>query len=143
IEAAHFEAMSLPWSEVGSQALETVIRELAKEGVQPGDRRQVKAVAAARAFAWLHGADQVEPEHLEVLASVLWDDPVEQPEKCAQVVAKIANPTGMRVNQLLLECEQILATADVKNLAQAATATAKLAEIDKHLAALRGNGRLD
>ena len=55
-----------------------MLRELAREGVQPGDRRQVKAVAAARAFAWLHGAEQVEPEHLEVLASVLWDDPQEQ-----------------------------------------------------------------
>ncbi|MFO0801964.1 MAG: hypothetical protein U0791_02405 [Gemmataceae bacterium] len=44
--------------------------------MQPGDRRQMKAVAAARAYAWLNGATQVEPEHLEVLASVLWDDPV-------------------------------------------------------------------
>ena len=43
----------------------------------------------------------------------------------------------MRVNQLLLEVEQILAATDVRNLAQAATATAKLAEIDKQLATLK------
>jgi MoxR-like ATPase len=61
----------------------------------------------------------------------------------AQVVARIANPTGMRVTQMLLEVEQILAATDVRNLAQAATATAKLAEIDKQLAGLRGNGRLE
>jgi len=143
VEAAHFEAMSLPWSAAATEALETVIRELAKEGVQPGDRRQVKAVAAARAFAWLHGAEQVEPEHLEVLASVLWDDPLEQPGKCAQVIAKVANPTGMRVNQLLLEVEQILASADVHNLAEAAKAAAKLAEIDRQLAGLKGDGRVE
>jgi len=143
VEAAHFEAMSLPWSAAATEALETVIRELAKEGVQPGDRRQVKAVAAARAFAWLHGAEQVEPEHLEVLASVLWDDPLEQPGKCAQVIAKVANPTGMRVNQLLLEVEQILASADVRNLAEAAKAAAKLSEIDKQLGTLKGNGRVE
>ena len=103
VEAAHFEAMDLPWSAAAREALETVIRELAREGVQPGDRRQVKAVAAARASAWLHGAEQVEPEHLELLAHVLWDDPVEQPEKCAQAIARIANPVGMRVTQLLLD----------------------------------------
>jgi len=135
--------MALPWTDQSKEMFETILRELTTEGIQPGDRRQYKAVSAARAFAYLSGSDRVEPEHLEVLASVLWDDPQEQPEKVAQVVAKIANPTGMRVNQLLLECEQILATADIKNLAQAATATAKLAEIDKQLAAMRGNGRLD
>ena len=143
IEAAHFEAMSLPWSKDAAEALETILRELVKEGVQPGDRRQVKAVAAARAFAWLHGAERVEPEHLEVLASVLWDDPVEQPAKCAQVIARIANPAGMRVNQFLLETEQILASTDVRNLAEAAKAAAKLAEIERQLGSLRGDGRVE
>ena len=141
VEAAHFEAMSLPWSGNATDAMETVIRELAKEGVQPGDRRQVKAVSAARAYAWLQGAERVEPEHLEVLASVLWDDPVEQPAKCAQVIAKVANPTGMRVNQFLLEVEQILASADVRDLTAAAKAAAKLAEIDRQLSALSVNDR--
>jgi MoxR-like ATPase len=143
VEQAHRDAMALPWTDEGRDALETVIRELAKEGVQPGDRRQRKAVAAARAFAWLSGAEAVEPEHLEVLASVLWDDPLEQPGVCARVIARVANPVGMRVSQLLLECEQILAGADVRNLAQAAAAAAKLGEIDRQLAGLKGNGRLD
>jgi MoxR-like ATPase len=49
----------------------------------------------------------------------------------------------MRVNQLLLEAEQVIASADVRNLSQAATATAKLGEIDKQLGTLKGNGRLD
>jgi len=143
IEAAHFEAMSLPWSAPATESMETIVRELAKEGVQPGDRRQVKAVAAARAYAWLHGAEQVEPEHLEVLASVLWDDPVEQPATCAKVIAKVANPTGMQVTQYLLEVEQILAGADVRNLAEAAKAAAKFAEIDRQLATLTGNDRVE
>ena len=49
----------------------------------------------------------------------------------------------MRVNQLLLECEQILSSADTRHLAQAATATAKLGEIDRQLGALRANGRVE
>ncbi len=73
----------------------------------------------------------------------LWDDPSEQPAKAAQVIAKIANPTGMRVTQLLLEVESVLGATDVRNLADAAKAAAKLAEIDRQFAALSGNGRLE
>src|SRR5262249_37568835 len=143
IHQARKDALALPWGEEGKQALEAILRELAREGIQPGDRRQFKAVSAAQAFAYLSGVEQVEPEHLEVLAHVLWDDPAEQPAKCAQVVARIANPVGMKVNGLLMECEQILTGCDVRNLAQAATATAKLAEIEKQLGALRGNARVE
>lgn len=143
IEAAHREAAALPWTDAARDALEAVLRDLAKEGVVPGDRRQYKAVGVAQAYAWLAGAAAVEPEHLEVLAAVLWDDPQEQPEKVAQVIARVANPVGMRVNQLLLEVEAVTASADLRNLAAAATVTAKLGEIAKQLAALKGNGRLD
>jgi MoxR-like ATPase len=143
VDQAHREARKLPWTDEAKEATEAIVRELAKEGVQPGDRRQFKVVGVAQAYAWLCGSDRVEPEHLEVYASVLWDDPIEQPEKVAQVVARVANPTGMKVNQLLLEAEQILAAADVRQLAQAATATAKLQEIEKRLAALKPDGRVE
>jgi MoxR-like ATPase len=138
IDTAHAAARALPWSDEAKEALAEVLRELAKEGIQPGDRRQFKAVGAAQAFAYLGGADQVEPEHLEVLAHVLWDSPEEQPEKAAAVVGRVANPTGMQVNGLLLEVEEVLAGTDVKQLAQAAAAAAKLQEVHKRLGALRG-----
>ena len=48
VDQAHADAMALPWSEDGQEALEAILRELAKEGIQPGDRRQFKAVACAR-----------------------------------------------------------------------------------------------
>src|SRR5262249_34842319 len=130
---ARDRAQLLPWSREGKEAMHAVLRELAKEGVRPSDRRQHKAVRAARAYAWLSGAEEVRPEHLEVLAHVLWDDPQEQPQVCARVIARVANPAGMRVNGLLLECEQVLAATNPRDLAQAATAAAKLGEIDKAL----------
>jgi MoxR-like ATPase len=143
IDQAHCDALALPWTEEARTALGTILRELAKEGIQPGDRRQYKSVAVCQAFAYLAGSDRVEPEHLEVLACTLWDDPQEQPEKVAQVVARVANPIGMKLNALLLECEQILAATDVKQLAQAATATAKLGEVEKQLASLKGDRRVE
>src|SRR5207248_7544977 len=132
----------LPWADDAREALEAVLRELAKEGVRPGDRRQFKAVSAVQAYAYLSGAEAVSPEHLEAAAHTLWDDPLEQPATVAKVIAKVANPAGMRVSQLLLEAEEVLAGADVRDLAQAAAAAAKLAEIDRQLAALKGDGRL-
>ncbi len=143
IDQAHKDALALPWSDEAREALETILREVAREGIQPGDRRLYKSIAATQAFAYLNGADEVAAEHLEILAHVLWEEPMEQPEKVAQIIARIANPTGMRVNQLLLETEQILNSTDVKQLSQAATATAKLQEIDKQLRLLKGNGRVE
>lgn len=143
VEQAHREVNAVPWSKGAQEALETVLRELSREGVVPGDRRQFKAVTAVQAFAYLNGAEEVRPEHLEVAQHCLWDTPDEQPQKVAQVIAKVANPTGMRVTQLLLEVESVLAATDVRNLAEAAKAAAKLGEIDKQLAALSGNGRLE
>ncbi len=143
VDQARRRAQALPWSADARDALEVVLRELAREGVQPGDRRQFKTVGAVRAFAYLCGADEVLPEHLEVARHCLWDAPEEQPQKAAQVIARVANPVGMRVTQLLLEVEQVLAAADVRNLADAAKAAAKLAEIDKQFAGLKGNGRVE
>jgi MoxR-like ATPase len=143
VDRAREEACALPWSHEAKEALEAILRELAREGVVPGDRRQFKAVGVAKAFAWLCGSSRVEPGHLEVLQQVLWDSPEEQPLKVAQVIARVANPAGMRLSQLLMECEQVLAATDARNLSQAATATAKLQEIDRQLGALRPDGRVE
>ena len=143
VEQGHREVSAVPWSKAAQEALEAILRELSREGVVPGDRRQFKTVTAVQAFAYLCGADEVQPEHLEAAQHCLWDDPQEQPQKVAQVIAKIANPTGMRVTQLLLEVESVLAATDVRNLAEAAKAAAKLGEIEKQLASLSGNGRVE
>ena len=143
LDGAAYEAAGMPWSAAGREAMETILRDLAKEGVQPGDRRQVKAVKVARAFAWLSGAESVQPDHLEILAAVLWDDPQEQPAVCARVIAKVANPVGMRVNSALIEAEQILTATDCRKLDQAAKAAAQLAEIDRGLSTIAGgSGRV-
>ncbi|MGH9427473.1 MAG: AAA family ATPase, partial [Terriglobia bacterium] len=144
IESAHKDAMAIKWTKDGEQAFEEILRELAKEGVMPGDRRQFKAVGASQAFAYLSGDDKVEPGHLEILTHVLWDEPQEQPEKVAAVIGKIANPVGLKVNSLLLETEEILASTNVKDLGQAAAATKKLQNVFKQLDGLKsGNGRVD
>jgi len=98
VDEARRQAQSLPWSGEAKDTMEIILKELAKEGVQPGDRRQFKTVGVVRAFANLCGADEVQPEHLEVAQHCLWNAPDgDQPQKAAQVIARVANPIGMRV----------------------------------------------
>jgi MoxR-like ATPase len=52
VEQAHREVNAVPWSKEAKEALETILRELSREGVVPGDRRQFKAVTAVQAFAF-------------------------------------------------------------------------------------------
>lgn len=100
IHQAHTIAMGLPWTDDAKRALWDILEGLNREGIFPGDRRIFKSVGAARASAYLNGGDAVQPEHLEVLMHVLWDDPEEQPLKCEKVVARIANPHGMKVMEI-------------------------------------------
>lgn len=133
LTAAQTQAAGLPIGTQADNALWQIVDELKNEGITVGDRRLRKAAGIARAAAWLHGHQEVEPLDLEPLAHVLWSDPTEQPQKCAEIVGKIANPQGMRVKSLELEAEQIISSTDPRDLAQTSTACKKLAEIGKQL----------
>lgn len=138
IDQAATEATALPWSDPAKDAFAEIVREARSEGISPGDRRLRKSVAACRAFAWLNAHAQVERDDLEILAHTLWDDPAEQPGKLAQIVDRIANPEAMKINTLLMECEQITAATKLSDLAATATACKKLGQIHATLKDLPG-----
>lgn len=138
LDEALAESLALSWSTPAQEAFDTIRRDSKREGIIVGDRRLRKAVKATQAFAWLGGATEVESDHLEILAHVLWDDPAEQPRKLNEIVGKVANPVAMAVNSLLNESEQIINSANLKDLMQAAPATKKLAEISKKLSGMSG-----
>lgn len=138
IAQAHAQAKALPWSDEAKEALVAILHDAKAEGIVPGDRRTRKAVAIAQAAAWLAGHSEVAKEDLEILAHVLWDDPQEQPAKLAQIVGKIANPAGMKINSLLLEAEQIIGATNLRDLSETATACKKLSEVHGKLKTLPG-----
>jgi MoxR-like ATPase len=136
IDEASKIAASLLWHKDAKAALETILRMIRLEGVFPGDRRQFKSVRAAQAYAYLCGSEMVMPEHLEILAHTLWDDPTEQPEKVARIVAKVANPVGMLVNDKLTQVESILTNAN--------GSTASIMEVPQKLKAVQAElGKLN
>ena len=134
--AARLDAQGLVWSKEAKQALESILDELARQSVKPSDRRQFKSVSIVQAYAWLNGAEEVQPEHLEVLTHVLWGDH-EEASKVRSVIMQIAAPVGMKVSGLIGETEQILSSVNTKDLGATATAASKLAEIQKSLKAMK------
>jgi MoxR-like ATPase len=145
IDQATAAAKALPVSNDAWDAQEAILHELTKpggEGIIPSDRRQSKSMDIARAFAWLDGASEVQPTHLEIFAHVLWDDANEHPEKVAKVVAKIANPIGMQVNSASIEAEEILAGVNIADLKAAAVATQKLTDLGVRLIPHKGDPRV-
>jgi len=134
--AARLDAQGLSWSKEAKQALESILDELARQGVRPSDRRQYKSVSIVQAYAWLNGAEEVQPEHLEILQHVLWSDH-EEATKVRSVIMQIAAPVGMKVSGLIGETEQILSSVNTKDLGATATAASKLSEIQKSLKAMK------
>jgi|688.fasta_scaffold05620_20 MoxR-like ATPase len=134
--AARLDAQGLVWSKEAKQALESVLDELARQGVRPSDRRIFKCVSIVQAYAWLNGGDEVLTEHLEVLQHVLWNDH-EEFVKVRSVIMQVAAPIGMKVNGLISEIEQIISGVNPKDLGQSATAASKLSEIQKSLKAMK------
>jgi MoxR-like ATPase len=135
------EATALPWKPESKAILNKILRELAKQGIMPGDRRQYKSIDVASGYAYLSGGQAVEPEHLEVLQHVLWVDPNEQPKAVAEIVGKLANPTGTQINGLLLEAQTIFDGSDHSELSQAAVASAKLNEVYRKISSLKNSDK--
>ena len=141
LEAARLDAQGLDWSREAMDALENILQDLAREGVVVGDRRQAKSVGLVRAYAWLQGASEVFPEHLEVLQHVLWTEPSKEPARVKSAILKHASPTGMKVIALLAEAQDLVENCNPTDLAKAATTAAKLTEVQKKLSALKKSER--
>jgi MoxR-like ATPase len=135
IEEAREFVKGFKFTHAAQEGFNRVIELLSQEGIKPGDRRQYKAIGACKAYAFLCGAGssdalsgpEVELEHLEILAHILWDDPNEQPKKCARIISKIANPVGSQVLDIIAQAQEILA----KNTG--ADATNKLKDLKDRL----------
>ena len=142
IKQAAGEAALLTFTKDAEEAFFAILADAARDGIQPGDRRQYQAFNACQAFAYLVGDNEVRPEHLEILIHVLWTDPVEQPDRLRRIVARIANPVSMAISELLREVDEVMAT-DLTVLAACELADEKLQEIYGKLAETPGDKAAD
>lgn len=142
LDTAMLAASDIELSTEAEDALFEMIDELAASGIRPGDRRQRKAPRVAKAAAYLDGASVVQPAHLECLGSVLWEDPIEHPAKCQEIVSRIANPIGAKLTEILRDTDDVLSDIGDDKSKQLA-AIKKLNECQSQAERLlpSGNGR--
>ncbi len=140
IDNAAGRASVMPIAEAAKETFRQIDAELRSAGINPSDRRTRKAVGIARAAAFLAGDGEVKPAHLECLGDVLWDAP-EQADKTAEIVCRIANPVGARLNELLREVDQIVSEAIDAAARMAAIKKIETSEKEAEKLCVDGNGR--
>lgn len=138
-DQAAAEAKAIPWSKEAKNALLEILDRLRRDGIRPSDRRVRKSVGIAQASAWLQGGSEVKRQHLEVLQHVLWEDPIEHPQKVTDVVIDIANPGAKDLAQMLIEVDEIIGRINPREPREETYADmAKLSEIAKKMSGLPG-----
>lgn len=142
ILVARNEVKALAYTGDAKEATHEIIRSLKKEGIKVGDRRKRQGIRICQAYAYLMGATSVQPQHLSPLADVYWNDPQEQPEKAAKIVALVANPAGMKVSTMLSEVEDVMSKCNIADTLSAATAASKLQTILKDMKGLGEDPRV-
>lgn len=126
------DAAALKMSNGAMDALDDGLDELKKEGVVVGDRRMKAAVSVAKAAALVNGNSEVEVEDLEVLQHVLWSVP-DQEQLTAQIIAKIANPMGWKVEEILASADTAIANITDFTSPDAFAAAKKVKELTEEL----------
>jgi MoxR-like ATPase len=137
LDQCHREAMALVIPPEVVKLRNEIVQACIDLGVRPSDRRLPLLGKILRAYAYVQGAKEVTTDHLEVLAHVLWTDPLpELIKKVAQIIAKIANPSGMLITDLLQQAEDVVAgeTKPMETITKMKDLSIKLASLPESLA---------
>lgn len=129
IQLAIKEAANLEIFDDVHAKLDKIDEELERIKIRPSDRRWPLTGKILRAYAYIKGSRTVLPEHLEVLAHMLWMEPIEEPMKVFRIVSKIANPLALELNDHITNANTIVANTDLS----ATEADKKLKGIAKEL----------
>jgi MoxR-like ATPase len=99
LRAAQVEVERVALADTALDAIVTIRRELAAEGVEVSDRRWKACAKLVRARAWLSGETMATDEHCEVLVHALWSEPSQQ-RLVERVVSKTVNPLNLEAVEL-------------------------------------------
>ena len=134
LEDAQAAVSAMEWDDDAKQAYEEIIFESRRSGINPSGRRLRQCVTAASAYAYLSNCPEVSQDHLGILADCLWVDPSDdQRRELTSVITKIASPSDLVCNSLMLEVDQIVDAIDTSDVAATSGSIKKLENIGKRL----------
>lgn len=129
---AQDQVQQITWSDDAEKALMEILIELQKQGFRVGDRRKRKAPRIVQAYAWLLGASEVTPDHLEVLQHVLWENH-DDFKKVSEIILKKANPDQVAIVDAIVAAERITNETDFSNTNSLVKSAGELDAIVKQL----------
>lgn len=94
VRAAHAESLTIPVTTEADEVLVQIVVAARAEGVTMSARRQMEARRIAQAAAWLDGAAQVEPRHLDFLTDYVWEQPGQYQALASIILAATAPELG-------------------------------------------------
>ena len=125
---------AMEWDASAKSAYEEIIFQARRSGIDPSGRRLRQCVKAVQAFAYLNEAEEVSQDHLGILSDCLWVDPdPEQRREVVSIVTKIASPSDLICNSLMMEVDEIVENLDASDVAATSTACSKLQNTGKKL----------
>jgi len=131
---AHAEIKAMPIEDDAKECFRDVLSAAAREGIRPSDRRTRKSMDVLRAYAYLDGHKSVATDSFTILADCLWTDPSPDMFKAlCKILKKNASPSGLIINTLMMEVDNILDSVDWKNDGAIVSTYKKLHEIGKKL----------
>ena len=125
---------AMEWDDDAKQAFEEIVFASRRSGIHASGRRLKQCVTAAAGYAYLSNSPEVSQDHLGILADCLWVDPSEdQKRELTSIITKIASPSDLVCNSLMLEVDQIIDAIDTSDIAATSGSIKKLQNIGKRL----------
>lgn len=106
VEQAQAEVAAVDVPSDVLDAMNTLRNNLAKEGLEPTDRRFAESLKIIRATAWMAERDVADIDDMRLLQHVLWTTPNEK-TTVDKVVLELANPLDKEATDLLEEINRL------------------------------------
>lgn len=143
LDEAQSAVAVMEWDADAKAAYEEIVFESRRSGIHASGRRLKQCVTAAAGYAYLSGSPEVSQDHLGILSDCLWVDPSDdQRRELVSIITKIASPSDLVCNSLMLEVDQVVESIDTSDVAATSGAIKKLENIGKRLRKL-GSARSD
>jgi len=138
MKTAYREIKQMDIEQESQEAFRDLLSDCRREGITPSDRRTRKATHVLKSYAYLEGNKSVTTEAFTILAETLWTDPaVEQHKALTKIIKRVAAPSGLLINSLMLEVDSILDTVKWSETGEVMATYKKLQEIGKKLRTIK------
>ncbi|MGW8178295.1 MAG: AAA family ATPase [bacterium] len=125
LQAAQADVRKVTLSPATVKTMREIKMRLERQGVIASDRRWKQTVRVLKAWAWLHGRDEVVTQDLSLLCDMMWRDPGQRPIVVQEVLA-VTNPLDLAATEIYDTVNDVYSKWDPKDSASTEETAAKI-----------------